>query len=242
MARLRLPEAPLFAAQERVAALLAGSPQVALDLDSPFRHYVFIERDPDRVAALQQLAARYGASRDIAIRQGDANEELARLAERELAQSSCRAVVFLDPYGMDVAWPTVAALGSSRRCEVIINFPLGMSVRRLLPHSGEFRPGWAEALTRLFGTDAWLDEAYEAHGDMFGGTRRKRADAEPRLLELYRAQLKAAFGYVSPAPAVFNSRGGLLYHLIWAGPHCLGAKIAGAVFRPTHHAPKNPPL
>lgn len=208
-----------------------GFPRVALDLKVPFKRYVFIERDSERAQALCRLAEEYCTTRKSDVRQGGAHTELSKLAEGDLQREACRAVVFLDPYGMDVAWNTMAKLGRTRNCEVIVNFPLGMAARRLLPRDGEPPPDWQKALTRLFGSDRWLAEAYQDRPDLFGEGRSKRTDAERRLLRLYQQQLRNAFGYASPARPIFNTRRNLLYHLIWAGPHELGLKIATDVFR-----------
>src|SRR5437764_12544056 len=54
--------------QEDQREFLAGSPRVALDIEHPFSAYIFIERSPDRIAALEQLRAEYGDSRTILIR------------------------------------------------------------------------------------------------------------------------------------------------------------------------------
>jgi hypothetical protein len=50
-----------------------------------------------------------------------------------------------------------------------------------------------------------------------------------RLLEWYRARLQKAFGHVSEAQLITNTRGGRLYYLIWAGPHPAGLKGANYI-------------
>ncbi|MGG5819686.1 hypothetical protein [Falsiroseomonas sp. HW251] len=62
------------------------------------------------------------------------------------------------------------------------------------------------------------DQAYEESADLFGPKTRKLRDSGQRLLEWYRGRLEAAFGHVSPARLIRNTRGGHLYYLIWAGP------------------------
>jgi hypothetical protein len=62
--------------QEEQKQFLAGSPRVALDLTHPFTTYVFVERSPSRVAALEELRTEYGQSRRIVIRQRDCNQYL----------------------------------------------------------------------------------------------------------------------------------------------------------------------
>src|SRR5438045_1930916 len=38
---------------------LKGSPRVALDIENPFASYIFVERDPQRIAELNGLKLRY---------------------------------------------------------------------------------------------------------------------------------------------------------------------------------------
>lgn len=81
---------------------VAGSPKVALDLSNPFKAYLFIENNDERVRQLEALTAEYADSRNIKIAQGDAINEL---DERVINNPNInwkvdRAVVFLDPFGL----------------------------------------------------------------------------------------------------------------------------------------------
>lgn len=220
LAELEAP--PLDAAAEEY---VRGSPRVALDLPNPFSRYVFIERDPARVAELDRLHQEY-STRSIEIRQGDAGDELEALLKSDLGRPGHRAVVFLDPFGMQISWATIERLAATRQVEVMINFTLGMAIHRVLPRSAKLLPGWPETLDRFFGTHAWHDQVYDERADLLGSVVEKRQDAGPRLLEWYRTRLNDVFGHVSPARLIKNTRGGHLYYLIWAGPHSLGLKGA----------------
>jgi three-Cys-motif partner protein len=44
-----------------------------------------------------------------------------------------RALVFLDPFGMQVPWRTLELLGQTKAIEVFLNFPVGIAIQRLLP-------------------------------------------------------------------------------------------------------------
>jgi three-Cys-motif partner protein len=48
-----------FRKDDDARQLINGSPARALAVDPPFDHYVFIDRDPDRVAALEKLKAEH---------------------------------------------------------------------------------------------------------------------------------------------------------------------------------------
>ncbi len=205
---------------------IRGSPRVALDLVNRFSRYVFIERDPGRAAELEQLRAEFGEGCRIEVRQGRAQEELDELLKGDLGRPGHLAVVFLDPFGMQISWETIERLAATGRIEVIVNFTLGMAIQRVLPRSAVLRAGWRETLDRFFGSPDWHGEVFQERADLLGSHTEKRQDAGKRLLEWYRSRLKDAFGHVSPARLIKNTKGSHLYYLIWAGSHPLGLKGA----------------
>lgn len=205
---------------------LKGSPRVALDIGTPFSSYVFIERAADRIAELKKLESEYLGKRNIEIRQGDANAEILSWLKTHPVWKKHRAVVFLDPFGMQLPWTTIEALAATGSIEVLINFPLDMAIQRTLTKSGKIPEAWQKRLDTLFGSPDWRQLVYEQSEDLFGARAAKRKDSGDRLLRWYRDRLKKAFGHVSTARLIKNTRGSPLYHLIWAGPHKLGLKGA----------------
>jgi three-Cys-motif partner protein len=90
--------------------LLDGSARLALKTEPRFDKYVFIERSVERCAALEALKSEFPhLANDITIRQGDANIEIRDLCDKDKNWSLHRAVLFLDPYGMQAAPPRPAA-------------------------------------------------------------------------------------------------------------------------------------
>ena len=79
-----------------------GSARIAIDVNPRFDFIVFIESKPSHVEALRDLAANH-PNRRIAVIRGDANEALRSLIAANSWRST-RAVLFLDPYGMEVEW------------------------------------------------------------------------------------------------------------------------------------------
>jgi three-Cys-motif partner protein len=67
-----------------VIEYLQGSPRVALEVANPFSRYVFIDSKQQRVRELEALRMEYGTSRNVEIRQGDANAEINNLLEGRL--------------------------------------------------------------------------------------------------------------------------------------------------------------
>jgi three-Cys-motif partner protein len=201
---------------------LKGSPRVALDIRNPFSSYIFVERDLERVAELNRLKSEYGTQRTITVLEGDANAALQGWLASGIDWRYHRAVVFLDPFGMQVPWSTIEGLARTQGIEVIINFPLGMAIQRLLTRSGDIPSGWQVSLDAFFGSGAWREPVYESKPDLFGPKTRKATDSGTKLLEWYRSRLRDVFGNVSTARLIKNTRGNPLYYLIWAGPHKKG--------------------
>jgi|HubBroStandDraft_6_1064221.scaffolds.fasta_scaffold08232_3 three-Cys-motif partner protein len=74
-----------------------GSVKRALEVDPPFHHYVFIEKDSDKCKELEALKKEH-PKRDIKIICDDANTALLNWC-KQLDTKKARAVVFLDPLG-----------------------------------------------------------------------------------------------------------------------------------------------
>ncbi len=208
---------------------LKGSPRVALDITNPFTTYVFIERDPKRIGELKQLLTAYQGMRSITVREDDANEALKGWLASGIDWRIHRAVVFLDPFGVQVPWSTMLALSRTKAVEVLINFPFGMAINRMLTRSGDISPAWQASLDTFFGSPDWRSLAYKEEADLFGARRDKAEDAGQQILEWYRKRLRDAFGHVSTARLIRNTKGNPLYYLIWAGPNQMGLKGAECI-------------
>lgn len=224
-----LPNLEVADPVEEEVKYLKGSPRVALDLRNPFDLYIFVEKDPLRLSELEAMKAEYGATRSIEVRAGDANDVLLEILASGFSQRTHRAYIFLDPFGIQVPWSTMEALAATNAIEVMINFPMGMAIRRMMPRTGEIPAGWAISLTTFFGSLEWKKHAYEETVDLAGPRVTKFADSESRLLEWYRGRLRAIFGHVSAAQLITNTRGGRLYYLIWAGPREEGLRGANHI-------------
>ncbi len=210
---------------------IAGSPRVALELRRPFTTYVFIEKSPDRVAALEALKREFRETRTIVIRKSDCNVYLReRVAQNsQIASSRNRALVLLDPFGMHVPWSTIAALAATRAIDVFLNFPVGMAIQRLLLRKPEkFTDAQRRRLDDYFGSPEWFDVLYKRRGKtLFGDENQDKIEASGKaLLKWYRDRLRSIFSHVSKAALIRNTRGGHLYYLLLASHNMTGVKIA----------------
>jgi three-Cys-motif partner protein len=87
-----------------------GSACAALETVPAFDEYVFIERSPEYVAELKLLRDKFHEKADkiIIVRQ-EANSFIRQWCG-ETDWRKTRAVVFLDPYGMQVEWNTIETI------------------------------------------------------------------------------------------------------------------------------------
>jgi three-Cys-motif partner protein len=208
---------------------LKGSPRVALEITNPFSSYLFIDNDKQRVAELEALKKEHAATANIEVKKGDANDEIQKWLASGINWKHHRGVLFLDPFGTQLSWATIEALAKTGALEVIINFPLGMAINRMLPKDGDVPDGWQMSLDTLFGSPDWRKIVYHDGQDLFGPKQRKAKDTSDKLLAWYRERLKKLFGHVSTPRLIENTRGNPLYYLIWAGPHATGLKGANHI-------------
>lgn len=209
--------------------LLDGSARIALRSEPPFDHYIFIEREATRCAELERLRDEFSdRAEDIQIRQGEANEEIRELCAKEWR--SHRAVLFLDPYGMQVEWRTIEAIAQTRAIDLWLLFPLGIGVNRLLTRSGEIPDSWRQRLNLLLGTDDWYDALYvpDPNPTLFDdpGERVVKATTET-IGRYFNERLERIFPGVAAEPGVLrNSTGNPLYLLCFAAANERGAPTA----------------
>ena len=203
---------------------IGGSPLRSAGLPRIFNKYFFFDADESRAATLSEIKAR--TEIDAFIKVGDGNKYVQNLAPK-LARKNVRGVAFLDPYGPHLEWETIQSLGHANTMEVIINFPLGMAINRLITKDGNVPQKWADLLDRCFGTTAWRDVSYQSQPNLFGDLEIiKRDNAGAALLGLYIERLRSVFTYVSQPSVVRNTRGFPIYYMIWAGQNRTGFKIA----------------
>lgn len=216
-----------------------GSARRALRIEPPFDHYLLIERDKQNRTHLDALHSDFPALADrIRIEGEDANEVLIELSKRRWAGR--RAVVFLDPFGMQVEWRTIEALAATRSVDLWVLFPLGVVTIRLLARKQSRIPeGWSDALDKLFGTRDWKDRFYAPataqplqQPTLFGpdgiaGEERGRTADLDAIGDYFVERLASIFAGVATGRGYLrNSKRLPLYRLCFAAANPKGAGIA----------------
>lgn len=195
-------------------SFLDGSARLALQIEPRFDQYIFIERSPNRCANLESLKSEFpGLAKKVDIHQGDANAKIQDLCAKDWR--SKRAVLFLDPYGMQVEWKTIEAIAQTKAIDLWLLFPLGIGVNRLLTKSGDIPKSWRRRLDLLLGTEDWYDEFYkvETTPTLFGDDRERVVKAKMDTIGRYfNNRLKGIFAGVAEEPGVLrNSANNPLY-------------------------------
>ena len=219
-----------YAEDETLKEYIKGSPRVALDLEHPFTQYVFIEKDKKRCQSLEKLRQEYSQRESwnskILVRNDDSNHYFDNLLRRNRDWRNWRGVVFLDPFGTQVTWETLSALGATRSFEVFINVPC-MAINRMAENiADDTQLKYRKRLNTYFGSEEWLNVMYETQSDLLGPPKlTKKQDAAKQLIHWYKKRLESAFGFVSSARLIRNSKNSPLYYLIWAGRKPVAKRI-----------------
>lgn len=216
--------------------LLDGSARLALKARSTgpegarFERFIFIERDAERCRELEALKTEFPEiADDIRVERGDANTEIQKLCAKNW--SNRRAVLFLDPYGMQVEWATIEAIAKTKAIDLWLLFPLGIGVSRLLTRTGEIPKGWRTRLDKLLGTTTWYDEFYKVEHEptLFGTDDERVVKATNESIGRYfNDRLRSVFpenGVADPG-VLRNSSNNPLYLLCFAAGNERGAPIA----------------
>ena len=200
--------------------LVKGSVRRALETDPPFHSYVFIEANPGRFRELKKLEDDFPSMKGrMTFRNEEANAAIIDICSAT-DWTRTRAVLFLDPYGMEVNWTTIEAIGHARHIDLWYLFPVG-TVQRLLQREGRMSAGWKGALDRLLGDTSWRTAFYrmERQATLFGDRTREWKVADVSIIEGYvRQRLQQVFrgGVARNALQLRNSKDSCMYLLFFA--------------------------
>lgn len=184
-----------------------GSARRALAANPSFHKYCFIELLPRKLVALKSLAAEH-PGKTIEIIQSDANTALKSLCTQYQWRNE-RAVLFLDPFGMQVEWTTLEAIAKTGAIDVWYLFPYAGLYRQAAINADALDTDKDTSLTRVLGTDEWRQAFYvqKRQTDLFGGDDGEERSADHReMLDFVSKRLKGLFQAVT-APKVLYQGG-----------------------------------
>jgi len=219
--------------------IIDGSARRALVTTPSFHKFFFIELDPKKLDALNKLCAEY-PGKAIEVIHGNANTELETLCSQRQWKNE-RAVLFLDPFGMQVKWSTLEAIANTRAIDVWYLFPYAGLYRQVARNADALDANKEASLTRVPGTDEWRPAFYSQNPqpDLFKESNSDVRDTDHlQMLEFVSRRLKGLFPAVTNPKVLYqgggsrNPGGAPLFALYFAASnpaskaHNLATKIA----------------
>lgn len=225
--------APLFERQDESEPLrfLDGSARIALRITPPFMQYTFIEKLQSRATELENLKQEFPQLADrIQIHVAEANAFIQNICSVDWRKASRRAVMFLDPFGMQVEWKTIVAVANTKAIDLWLLFPHGIAINRMLARDGRIPDSWRKRLDAMFGGEDWFDNFYrrKTESTLFGNedTLQKTGDFKA-IGSYFVRKLELLFAGVAQKPLeLVNTSGSPLFLLCFAAGNPKGAPTA----------------
>ena len=208
-----------------------GSARIALEIKPEFDKYIFIEKSRKHFTELLKLKQEFkDKEKKIDLINTDANSWLIDRCNNYKWQNN-RAVLFLDPYGMQVNWETIKAIANTEAIDLWYLFPFGIGVNRLLKKdAGKMPVSWEAKLDSIFGTNEWKEAFYSEtqEATLFGSETKTVKDTDfSKISKFVVKRLKLIFSGVAENPLLLrNSKNNPLYLLCFASGSPRGAKTA----------------
>lgn len=108
-----------------------GSPLIALRYK--FAGYIFVDKADENIKVLKQRCESRSTAGKIHFVQGDCNLLMENI--KNLIPERSLSIALVDPFGLDFAFDSYKKLTKNRKVDLIINFPLGMAIKRNLNQS-----------------------------------------------------------------------------------------------------------
>lgn len=207
-----------------------GSAERVLSLKKEFDYYYFIDSNEDSLKKLKERLSSFDLNYRHNFRSGDANKYIGELATALRRDTSLKALVLLDPFGMQINWESIELLRDTST-DIWILVPSGVIINRLLDKKGELKN--INKLCSFFGMteDDIRKEFYDevVTDTLFGkivGTTKKRTPIR-KIADLYIKRLGGIWKYVTPEPLIMkNTKNIEIFHFVFASQVKVGFKIA----------------
>ena len=200
-----------------------GSPRVALKVQPPFFSYTFIEKNRNKVKKVLEPLVSEFPNQNINILYGDCNKKLLDdilPAFPPRKSKSKLGFIFLDPYGTNLEWNTVEAIGKAGVFDIFINLSV-MGVTRQSPSSPP-PVDVHERISCFMGGDEWFNICYRENphlalpGIATPTHVRTHNGVADSLAKYYEEKLGSCFQHVTPFKMMYSSKNSPIYALIFA--------------------------
>lgn len=203
--------------------------------DLAFNYYYFIDKEEK---SLNKLKAKLKdiKGKKLVFRSGDMNKHIKDLAKALLTkEKKLAALIFLDPFGMQIDWTSIEELKGSRS-DVWILVPTGVIVNRLLDRAGKLV--FSDKLESFFGLP--IEEIkkifykHEKKNTLFGEEESISKISKPieQIAKIYASRMKTIWKYVTEEPLVLKNRNGVpIFHFVFASNNQNASKIAKQIIQ-----------
>jgi three-Cys-motif partner protein len=224
-----------------------GAAERVSKLIEPYRfdYYYFIEKDDKSINQLQARIDLLNKDKKgkTVFRPGDCNGELLKLASALKQTKSARskslkyaALLFLDPFGMQVEWSSIEQLRGTKS-DVWILLPTAVIVNRLLDKKGKLKS--IKKLEAFFGMkEEEIKQSFyvpTGQADLFSsGSDHYSKVANPiqKIADIYIAKMKNVWDYVTERPLRLDNRTGApLFHFVFATNNKSALNIANDIIK-----------
>ena len=199
-----------------------------------FDHFYFVDKNDESCKALEEKLESYKTNGKKHFLNKDANETVKMLASTLRNNNDCKALAFLDPFGMQIDWVSIESL-KDLSVDLWILVPTGVIINRLLERKIDQQKGLAHAdkLQSFFGmTESEIKNSFYTEAQiptLFGEETviTKTKNSIRKIAQLYIQRLKGVFPYVTDDPLVlFNNHNVPIYHLVCASKNKTALRIA----------------
>jgi len=209
-----------------------GSAERVLSMEKKFDEYYFVDNDKNSIELLQDtLKKKNLILKNCNFVCKDVNEKIKEFVNKLTKETA--ALVFLDPFGMQINWQSIELL-KDKRVDLWILIPSGVIVNRLLDKKGKLK--FSEKLKSFFGMskDEILNLFYEEKKaiKLFDDEEKtsKVDDGITKIAEVYIKNLQKMFKYVTKKSLIlFNSKRVPIYHFVFASNNLTALKIANHI-------------
>ncbi|MFH1941653.1 MAG: three-Cys-motif partner protein TcmP [bacterium] len=214
---------------KKTGDFVKGSPLNALLINPPFSQYYLIDIDKQRIDFLKE---NIGDRSDVHIYEGDCNEILlTQVFPKVKYKDYRRGLCILDPYGLHLDWKVIRTAGQMNSIDIFINFPVMDINRNALWREPERVPSNGIHRMNIFwGDESWRSIAYSTTSNFFGFPEK---EDNATIVKAFRKRLQevAGFKIVPKAHPMYNSRGAVIYYLIFASQKPVALNIINHIFK-----------
>jgi len=205
-----------------------------------FDWYYFIDTKEESLRKLENKLSEYQKIKKntFQFKTGDCNKWVLELSKTMKNNEKFAALVFLDPFGMQIKWESIQSLKNTRT-DIWILVPTGVIVNRLLDRNGELK--CSAKLQSFFGLseEEIRKEFYEKNPQLtlFGDVETTMKISKPieKIANLYSKRLKTIWENVVESPLVLkNSKNVPIFHLVFASNNPTAVKIAKDIIKRAH--------